>query len=64
MAKRKTDERTDCEHGEHMAMHDAFADLPGVTRSVPGNVLCANCREPLPFWWRGGRKLVPANEKD
>lgn len=34
---------------------DAFSRLPGVRRSVPGDVLCAKCGEPLPLWWNSGK---------
>lgn len=55
---------TDCANGEHRAMRDYFADLPGVSRSVPGNVYCGNCKEPLPYWWNGGKPKSAESEGD
>lgn len=53
---------TNCANGEHLAVPDYFSRLPGVTRAVPGDVICRNCKEPLPYWWRGRAQPVPADK--
>lgn len=51
-----------CEHNK--VKPDAFARLPGVRRTVPGDVMCANCHEPLPVWWNGGDPITVDRDAD
>jgi hypothetical protein len=43
----------DCQH-EHVRF-DFFAQLAGVSRSVPGDCFCQDCKEPIPAWWNNGK---------
>lgn len=35
------------EHKGHRIVKDAFAQLPGVSRSVPGDLYCLDCKCPV-----------------
>jgi len=40
-------DKAPCKHDR--VQKDYFADLPGVSRYVPGNAVCADCGEPIPL---------------
>lgn len=51
-------------NGDHKrVVVDSFAQLTGVGRYVPGDCYCLDCKEPLPFWWNGGKPIPADPEK-
>ena len=35
--------------GNNEAKIDSFAQLKGVRRAIPGNLICTKCKEPVPY---------------
>lgn len=50
-----------CSHNK--VQEDRFSKLPGVRRSVPGDVACADCCALLLYLWNGG-KPVPVEQAE
>lgn len=47
---------TECKNNEHnKVILDKFSQLQGVTRSVPGDCYCLDCKQPIPAYWNSGK---------
>ena len=48
----------DCNETHKRVISDKFAQLLGVSRSIPGDCFCLDCKEPIAAWWNGGKPLA------
>lgn len=55
MSNTEQTDPTPCEHTR--TLEDKFSKLPGVKRSTPGDVVCADCGACLPYSWNRGKPI-------
>ena len=54
----------DCDGMHEKVVKDRFAEVPGVSRSVPGDCFCLDCGQPIPAYWNSGHpKAVKGFDK-